>query len=61
MAKKAVVRKAADLETKREGLQGSLDRLLDKSNDDTDRLAQIVRQKLLEAKERWDPSQALPS
>ncbi len=54
LAKKAVLRKAADLERKREGLQASLDRLLDKSNDDTDQLARIVRGKLLEAKERWE-------
>ncbi len=54
LARKAVLWKAADLEGKREGLQSSLDRLLDKSNVDTDQLAKIVRGKLLEAKERWE-------
>lgn len=54
LAKKAVLRKAADLEGQREGLQASLDRLLDKANDDSDQLAAIVRANLLEAKERWE-------
>ncbi len=54
LARKAVLRKAADLEGKREGLQSSLDHLLDKSSDDTDQLAKIVRGKLLEAKKRWE-------
>lgn len=54
MAKKSILRKAADLESRRESLLGSLDKVLDKANDDGDRLAEIVRQKLLEAKERWE-------
>lgn len=54
MAKKTILRKAAEVEGRREGLQGSLAGLLDKANEDTGRLAATIRRKLLEAKERWE-------
>ncbi|MEO6434166.1 MAG: zinc ribbon domain-containing protein [Tepidisphaeraceae bacterium] len=54
LAKKTLLRKAAEVEGRREALQGSLASLLDKSNDDIDRLAETVRRKLLAAKERWE-------
>ena len=60
MAKKALVRKAGEVETRRERLQMAIGKLLDQSNDDGQRLADVVRQKLLEAKgdgKRSGPSQ----
>jgi site-specific DNA recombinase len=54
MAKKTLLRKAAEVEGRREALQGSLAALLDKANDDTGRLADVVRRKLLDAKDRWE-------
>jgi site-specific DNA recombinase len=54
MAKKALVRKAGEIETRRERLQMALGKLLDQSNVDGQRLADVVRRKLLEAKGRWE-------
>jgi DNA invertase Pin-like site-specific DNA recombinase len=54
MAKKTLLRKASEVEGRREALQGSLAALLDKANDDTGRLAEVVRAKLLDAKKRWE-------
>jgi hypothetical protein len=54
MAKKVLVRKAGEIESRREGLQASLGKLLNQSNDDGERLASVIRQKILEAKSRWE-------
>ena len=54
LAKKTLLRKAGEVEGRREALQNSLAALLDKANEDTSHLATVVRRKLLEAKERWE-------
>jgi len=54
LAKKTLLRKASEIEGRREALQNSLAILLDKANEDTGRLASVVRRKLLQAKERWE-------
>jgi site-specific DNA recombinase len=54
MAKKTVLRKASELEGRREAVEASLARLLDKVNDQGDRLADLVREKLGAAKARWE-------
>jgi len=53
-AKKAVIRKAGEIESRRDALQASLGKLAERANDDGDRLAEILRQRLLEAKSRWE-------
>jgi hypothetical protein len=54
MAKKTILRKASELEGRREAVEAALSRLLDKANDQGDRLAELVREKLRAAKARWE-------
>jgi hypothetical protein len=54
LAKKALLRKVAEVEGRREALQGFLAALLDKANADSGVLVATVRRKMLEAKERWE-------
>jgi hypothetical protein len=54
MAKKALLRKAAEVEAKRDELNSSLGKLAEKANGNTEALAANIRSKLLAAKKRWE-------
>src|SRR5262249_48197197 len=54
LAKRTVLRKAAEAEGRRDALQGTLGQLLDKANEDVDRLATIIREKCEQAKACWE-------
>jgi len=54
MAFKQLLRQSACLEERRETLKLAVDKLLDKANDDTGRLADRMRRKMVEARDRWE-------
>lgn len=53
LAKKAILRKASELEAKREELHSRQVKLVDKASDDTEVLAGRIRSKLEAARDQW--------
>jgi hypothetical protein len=54
MAKKAILRKSAEIESRREVLQATLGKLAERTSEDADQLPILIRKQFLKAKAKWE-------